>query len=1045
MRCLEFVLGPLALAACFAVAADANRLLVEYPAGQAWPRFSISTVSNRVVRLEASGDLEAWQEIARSHDALVSYPDMSAAGQHRRFYRASIVPRTAADDWKNQVHFPDDALLSPMPAYGEILPRWIKFALVLADPHRVHFQDSSKYPFHYDFARTRLAPFQSMTREQFDAVSLWRANQQVVLGAVLFGPTASLREIGIQIVGNDPYPPEQVADWFDRVRASLVAGPEVKVFYFPTYEQEGAAELNRPYFDSRGIAISSGARWVVADQCYAAGWALGRLVHVPAAELDAHYRDGRLRPDDILVVDAVPAEIPPVAGIVSMVPATPNSHVALLAQSFGIPCVHFADAASRDRVLGLLGQEVVLRARSNYGACDLRIASVEGQLSDDLRLELLALKTPPALELTPKTASGTIGISAEGLRPADIGRVGGKAANFGLLRRAIPAYAPTPALALTFDLWDAYLDQTLPTGTTTLRAAIDAKLGGFSWPPEMAAVQDALAEVRTLFTEIADFDSAQRQAILTLLDAAGFAPDRKIRFRSSTNVEDSEQFSGAGLYDSYSGCLADELDGDNAGPSQCDPDDSRERGVFRALRRVYASFYNQNAFLERLRHRVDEADVGMAVLVHHSTPDEFELANGVATAEIWKGDSSEIRSFSARLVTQLGALSVANPEPNARPEEVEASIWSDGAPYLSTLRSSSLVPLGDHVLTWETEYRDLAILLDKAARSYEAEFPERRTFLLDFEYKKTAPEGRLLVKQIRELPRPSDTTTLTPWLLNETNRYVLDQGEHGNAFAFHRLKSRWTLTTGNLRLTDANLAETIYRTVDVEILDGMAVSAFHGLLSHLPEFAHRRDGDETIDSWTLGAGKDKRDFQVRTWLPRPVAASASPIVFLSDGRLQLSVRYTQQQPVINYDGPGTTSSDEAILAPARTVSPRSLLQVRKLAGKGVTVETRFYWPPNPTGPSAGYTAPLEAWVETQIEGLASQVIVLRHDLAQTYHPGHHNFFEEFIFDPHLEPGIAPAILSELSARNIRALYGTWSFDTPTTFWIWGLDNTLRQL
>ena len=71
--------------------------------------------------------------------------------------------------------------------------------------------------------------------------------------------------------------------------------------------------------------------------------------------------------------------------------------------------------------------------------------------------------------------------------------------------------------------------------------------------------------------------------------------------------------------------------------------------------------------------------------------------------------------------------------------------------------------------------------------------------------------------------------------------------------------------------------------------------------------------------------------------------------------------------------------------------------------------------------------------------------MLRHDLAQTYHPGHHNFFEEFIFDPHLEPGIDPTILSELAARNIRALYGTWSFDTSTTFWIWGLDNTLRRL
>src|SRR6185436_1075686 len=107
-------------------------------------------------------------------------------------------------------------------------------------------------------------------------------------------------------------------------------------------------------------------------------------------------------------------------------------------------------------------------------------------------------------------------------------------------------------------------------------------------------------------------------AILAAL--ARFDSGRKIRFRSSTNVEDSERFTGAGLYDSYSGCPADDLDGDNHGPSQCDPREDDERGVFRAIQKVYASFYNENAFLERRRFRLNEAEVGMALLVHHSTP-----------------------------------------------------------------------------------------------------------------------------------------------------------------------------------------------------------------------------------------------------------------------------------------------------------------------------------------------------------------------------------------------------------------------------------------
>jgi len=1013
-------------------------------ADEGWPRLSITAASNRVVRLEASSDLLVWEEVARSHDHFTAYPERSAADQAQRFYRAAILPRTLADDWKNQIQFPAEPLLSTAPGYGEVAPRWVKFAIMQDEPYRVYFQDSAKYPFHYDFARARLAPFQSMTRAQFDAVSLWRTNQQVVLGAVLFAPTPNLLEIGIQFVGNDPYPPEQVADWFDQVREAIILGPGVEAFYFPTFEQQPVAEQNRLYFEQRGIALSSGARWVVADECYSAGWALGRLVFAPAAEVDAYYRDGRLRPDDILVIDALPAEVPPVAGMVSLVPATPNSHVALLAQSFGIPCVYFADAAQRERVLALLGQEVVLRAIDEYGGCALKLVSVEGQLTPELRQELLALKTPPPLKLTPKAARGTMSVSAEGLRPADIRHVGGKAANFGLLRRAIPANAPAPALAFTFDLWDAYLDQALPGGGT-LRAVIDAKLGAFTWPPDMAALETALAEIRELLTDTADFDATQRAAVLAALQAAGFAPDRKIRFRSSTNVEDSEQFSGAGLYDSYSGCLADELDGDTTGPSQCDPTEARERGVFRALRRVYASFYNLNAFLERLQHGVDESTVGMAVLVHPSTPDDIELANGVATAVVNKGTQPGDRGLSATLVTQVGALSVANPEPNAWPEEVEASIWGTSTPYVTLRRSSSLVPLGDHVLTWEGEYRQLTTLLDQAAKAYEAEFPARRQFRLDFEYKKVAPEGRLRVKQIRELPQPSGTASVTPWLINETNRYVLFQGESGNAFAFHRLKSWWLLPTANLRLTEVNLAQTFYRTVDAQILDGLTLTSLGGPLSSLPDFTHRRDGEEVVDTWTWGGGAAKRVFELRTWLPRQVTASRSPIVFLSDGRMHLHLGYAQPQPVINYDGPGTTLTDDGLLMAADTVSPLSVLQVRQMSGRGVTAETRFYWPPPPTGPNAGYTAPVQAWVETRIEGLASQVIVLRHELAQTYHPGHHNFFEEFIFDPHLEPGLEPAVLAELSARNIRALYATYAYEAPTTFWIWGLDDKLREL
>ncbi|MCL4179217.1 MAG: hypothetical protein KJ072_15930, partial [Verrucomicrobia bacterium] len=983
--CIALV--PLALAQ----ASEPGRLSLDPPDARGWPRVSSESVSNHVVRIESSTDLNVWREIGLSHTRFQAFPDPTAAGHLQRFYRGSFAPRLDSDDWKNQVFYPDDPLRSPEPGYGRQDPRWIKFAMVLDEPHRVYFQDSDRYRFHYEFAVARLERFRELSRTEFDAVSLYRANQQVVLGAVLFAGSPNLQELAVQIVGLEPYPIEQVADWIELVRSVIVMPATAKLFYFPTYEQAPAAHAGLGYLASRGIEVASASRWAWTDECYSTGWTLGRLVFAPAAELAAYYADGRLRPEDVLLIDTVPAAVPPVAGIISLTPATPNSHAAILAQSFGIPFVYFADATARDRLQTWNGHEVLLRADNSFWGVQVKAVNVEGQLDPALRAALLDLKAPPQLEIPPLTRAGTIRLPADDLWPADIRYVGGKAAHFGLLRRAIPDHSPAPALAFTFDLWEDYLDQPLPGGGT-LREFIAGQLGEFSWPPDMARLQTALATIRATIRDVADFPPATRQAIIDALVDAGFTTDRKIRFRSSTNVEDSEQFSGAGLYDSYSGCLGDDLFPDDGGPSGCDPAEPRKRGVFRALRRVYASFYNDHAFLERLRHGLDESQVGMAVLVHYSFPDAFELANGVATLAINQASVPSQRWVDAQLVTQLGAVSVANPDGNALPELVTASAYSFGGPWLDLKRHSSLVPLGATVLGWEDEYRQLYALLDQSARAYEAAFPTKRQLTLDFEYKKEAPANALSIKQIRAVPRPPDPGPTVPWLLNETNRYTVLQGELGDLFAFHRLKSTWTIQTANLRLESTHLAETFLRQLEAEFLLDRTVTHLEDDVRHLPNHKFQRDGDTTVDRWTTGSGAERRDFELHISLPTELPAPQSPVVFLSDGRVELAVTYPTPQPLLDYSGFTNTLTDRVTLAPVDPVGPLSLLQTRRIEDRKITVETIFYWPPTPTGPVAGYTAPLQGWVQTTITGLLPQPLVLQGDYAQTYHPGHHNFY-----------------------------------------------------
>lgn len=1044
-----------------------GRLGIRWPAGARHPWLSAEASEEAVTVIERSSEFRAWTEVLRGHGPVLAAPDLSADGASQRFYRAVLHRRTELDDWKNVLRGPVDPFLSPEPPPADLESRWVKFTIPLDAPYRVFFQDSTKYPFHYDFATARLPEFKGLSRAQFDTLTLHTNRQRAVLGAVLFPPATNLLEAGIQLVGLDAYPREAVAGWFETVRPMIGLTPSVQVFYLPTFEQREVALANSTWFAERGIPVSSMSRWVIADEIYAPGWALGRWVFVSAEDIGAAYRDGRLKPDDLLLTDAVPAEVPPLAGIVTLSPATPNSHVALLARSFGIPFVHVAESNFVEQAMLWVGREVLLRAIEFAEERQVTVVPLASALSPALRAEIAALKVPPRLNLPAKTAAGRLSAGTETLAPSDIRVVGGKAANFGVLRRSIPQHSPAPALALTFDLWDAYLDQVLP-GSETLRETVARRLGDFTWPPDMAALQTALAEVRDLFTDTADFSPAQRAAILAVLQDAGFDANRNVRFRSSTNVEDSEQFSGAGLYDSYSGCLADDLDDDSRGPSHCDPTEARERGVFRALRRVFASFYNDNAFLERLRHGVDESQVGMAVLVHHSTPDALELANGVATLTVRQYASGSWQ-INGSLITQLGAVSVTNPDTAARPEEVRVVDFSSGSkPFLSVVTRSSLVPLGDTVLTWEREYQELYGLLKAAAQQWQRELGTNEVITLDFEYKKEVPD-RLSVKQIRLLPPPSPIARVTPFLIGTTNRYAVFQGEFGDVVSNHRLKSMWGLTTRHLQMTSSNLASTLFTAAEAEWRHDTNPVHFSGPITGLPEYRFTRTDSYTADQWALGSGADRREFELRTYDLDPTIQWLGPLRRLEDHRIELTVTYATPQPGLTSEDFAVTNTvmDRVWIAPVTPVTLHSKLQHRLLTRGRIVISTEYYWPRDVRETGAGYTAPVIAWVGTTLTGLASRPITLEGEFSQTCRPGHHNIWEDFVFDPWLEPGIDPDLLAELARANVRAVIvrrgqpatpldpatkrnepQALPVTTPdpgeeVTMLLWGLDGTFR--
>ena len=923
---------------------------------------------------------------------------------------------------------------------------FVKFAIVLSDPGTVYFQDSNLYPFHFDFATQRLQPFLGMSRAQFDAVSLRRAGQQVVLGAVIFPPFDSAREFGIQFVGLDPYPKEDVKAWFDAVKEAVMADPPADAIYIPSFEQKAQAEADRAWFAERGIVVDGIERWIVSQAVYADGWAFGRLVFVPGAQIAAAYSAGTLKPTDVLLTDGVPAEVPFLAGILTLTPATPNSHVAILARNQRIPFAWIVRVSERTRIQALVGREVLMRA-SSTGEFSLRVSAADDDLDPQVRAQILRLKTPPVVQVKPRKHLGRLSADVSMLVPRDIKFFGGKASNFGLLRRTIPENSPR-ALAFSFDLWEQFLENVNPDSGLKLREEIEQRLGAFTWPPNFAEAGAALDSVRKLIRKDVKFTDGQKAAILSALTGAGFQPTRMLRFRSSSNAEDTSQFSGAGLYESFNGCIADSQDGDGDGPSHCCPDEPEEETVLGALEKVFASFYNDNAWLERLRHGIPESQVGMAVLVHENARDEDEMANGVATITRRPGFEPGRAEHEFNIVTQAGAVSVTNPEGGAKPEIVIGGQSSGFDPYLFTQQHSDLVQLGANVMTWESDYRDLLGLFVKVAKGYAQLFPEKATFTLDLEFKKLVP-GVLQVKQVRELPQPRERL-VKPILLNEPTEWVVFQGEFADAFAYHRLKCVLTASTLNTKL-NATLAAPLHRDCSFDfVLNGALSNLGNGPFAWPGyRFLAPRPGLQ-LDLWKASGEASAVTYRLRSTIPAQADAAVGPVLTQRDFNERLVAIYKTPQPYLDFDGlVKTRSSDAASLIPRGELIPESALQTRRIqTPAGVVIDPQFHWPDYSDG---GFviikTFPLAAWDHTTITGLTTSPLVLTDDFAQTYAPGHHNFTEVFLFEPALDPGITPEQRAELEAANIRMIhvFHDRALGFGDTIRVLGFDGAFRLL
>ncbi len=502
---------------------------------------------------------------------------------------------------------------------------------------------------------------------------------------------------------NDSYPFEMTSVAFRLLEefAPVVRG---RVAYYPLPAAMARYEREKAEYETAKLPVFH-AEQVYADIAFlplheATGF--GRLRLMKAGE----------RPGvrDVVVYRDLPNEMPRVAGVITAVRQTPLSHVNLRAVQDDVPNAFVKGAAEASAITALLGKYVRYEVTAKgYTLREVSAADV------DAHFEALRPKTPPALarDLTVKDVRPLADIAF-----TDAASFGVKVANLASLRRMdLPAGMAPDGFGVPFAIYDEFMQHNgLYAAATAMRGTPDFATDAKVREKALAALRKQVLAGKIPPGMAASLDALQKR----------FPAKTAIRCRSSTNTEDLEGFSGAGLYDSFTH-RADE------GP------------LAKTIKQVYASLWNFRAYEEREFYRIDHLAAAMGVLVHPNYAGE--KANGVAVSDdpVYQTREQVGRRFYVN--TQVGDDLVTNPKAASAPEEM--LLHPSNGRFDRVVRTSSRVAGDAQVMTSE-RVDELRAAIGTLHREFRRLYGVKPTapFAIEIEFKVTA-DGALAIKQAR--------------------------------------------------------------------------------------------------------------------------------------------------------------------------------------------------------------------------------------------------------------------------------------------------------
>jgi hypothetical protein len=470
----------------------------------------------------------------------------------------------------------------------------ILFVIDRKDKNRIYYVNKKRYSFHKDFVN---GTYLSLERgREFFENNYLNPKRRFIMGTIAY--QTPIKRWTFEFWEGDLIPAGQIQLAYDTIN---------KTFFTPV-----AFKPNSLRQDEASRSLAGMQRVLQSDiakeqeyQPLNVAKGLGRIHIIP--KLDDHVEIGF---NEILVLDEVPVQLPPVAGIITSQPSTPLSHINLLAKGWGIPNAYIKNAKELFKQYdGWWVSFETLREKYTIKRADMDQLR-EYQRRQAQRLDVMKprfdLDEKRLLDLAQQRAASSIAF-------------GGKSANLGEVMNArLPGIVVPSGFTIPFYYYDEFIKR------NSLDDVSCGLLNDQKVVHDPAYRREQLVLLRQKI-EAAEFDPELRQKVLQKVSAE-FA-GKGLFVRSSSNSEDLPNFSGAGLYTTV-------------------PNVRGENELIDAIKKVWASLWNFEAYEARERASVDHSKIFMAVLLQEGI--NSESSGVMITADPFDRENRGVIYISAK-------------------------------------------------------------------------------------------------------------------------------------------------------------------------------------------------------------------------------------------------------------------------------------------------------------------------------------------------------------------------------------------------------------